>query len=167
MGALRRGACAVLLMAGVAHLPGAPLAPGEAFPDLEAFALEGSVPDTSQSRVVIVDFWASWCTPCRAAFPVLDEIQGEFGPRGVQVIAVSVDQNRGAMEMFLKKRPVSFAVVRDAAMKLVGRVDVPTMPTTFVLDASGRVRFMHSGFRGEETRAQLREQITRLLEEKS
>lgn len=164
---LRACVGAGLMLVGAIQAPAAPLAIGERFPDLGKYGLEGTLPDTSKARVVIVDFWASWCTPCRAAFPVLDGIQSEFGARGVQVVAISVDENRGAMEVFLKKRPVSFAVLRDAAMKLVGQVDVPTMPTTFVLDASGTVRFMHSGFRGEETRAELREQVTQLLEEQS
>lgn len=142
-----------------------PLAVGQAFPRFSDFALEGTVPNTTQAKVVVVDFWASWCTPCRAAFPVLDQMQAEFGPKGVQVIAVSVDQNRAAMEAFLKRSRVGFPVVRDAGMKLVGHVDVPTMPTTFVLDAKGVVRFVHAGFRADETPAQLREEITTLLEE--
>jgi len=146
-------------------LRAAPLAVGQAFPRFSDFVLEGTVPDTTQAKVVVVDFWASWCAPCRAAFPVLDQVQAEFGPKGVQVIAVSVDRNRAAMEAFLKRSPVGFAVVRDASMKLVGGIEVPTMPTTFVLDAKGVVRFVHSGFRADETPARLREEITTLLEE--
>ncbi len=140
---------------------------GQMFPKLADFSLEGTLPDTSSARVVVVDFWASWCTPCRAAFPVLDQIQSEFKAKGLYVIAVNVDQKRTAMDAFLKKQPVGFTIVRDANMALIERVAVPTMPTTFVLDARGTVRFIHSGFRGEETREKLRNEITLLLEEKS
>lgn len=144
-----------------------PIVAGQEFPALSDFALEGTLPDTNGARVVIVDFWASWCPPCRAAFPVLDAVQAEFGPKGVRVIAVSVDQSRAAMDTFLTKHPVSFAVVRDAGMKLVQRVDVPTMPTTFVLDGRGIVRAVHAGFEGDATRDRLHAQIAALLEEKS
>lgn len=140
---------------------------GQSFPTLTEHALEGVLPDTSGSKVVVVDFWASWCTPCRAAFPVLDEIQGELGPKGLQIIAVSVDQNRAAMDTFLKKRPVGFAVLRDARASLVKAVNVSTMPTTFVLDGAGVVRFVHAGFHGDQTRDALRAQIQALLEEQS
>lgn len=143
-----------------------PLAVGQPFPSLAEFGLEGAVPEVSGSKVTIVDFWASWCPPCRAAFPVLDAVQADFGAQGVRVVAVSVDQNRGAMQSFLKKHPVSFTVVRDADMKLVQRVDVPTMPTTFVLDGRGIVRFVHAGFEGDKTSERLRAEIKALLEEK-
>jgi thiol-disulfide isomerase/thioredoxin len=149
-----------------AAIQGEPLAAGQAFPALAEYGLEGTVPDTSGAKVVVVDFWASWCPPCRAAFPVLDAVQADFGAQGVRVIAVSVDQNRGAMDAFLKRNPVTFAVVRDAGMKLVQRVEVPTMPTTFVLDARGIVRFVHAGFEGDTTRDKLRAEIKTLLEEK-
>lgn len=155
----------VTIVAAIASSRAEPLAVGQGFPAPDEHGLEGTWPDTSGARVVVVDFWASWCPPCRAAFPVLDAVQAEFGPRGVRVVAVSVDQNRGAMEAFLKKHPVSFSVVRDAGMKLVQRVDVPTMPTTFVLDGRGVVRFVHAGFEGDATRDRLRGEIAALLEE--
>jgi len=167
-----RGVRAAILVAmcalcGSLPLRAASLAVGQPFPSLTDFALEGTPPETAAAKVVIVDFWASWCPPCRAAFPVLEAVQADFGAQGVQVIAVSVDQNRGAMEAFLKRHPVTFAVLRDAGQKLVQRVDVPTMPTTYVLDARGIVRFVHAGFDGDATRDRLRAEIASLLEEKS
>lgn len=159
-------ALSLMLMATAATTHAADtLAVGQQFPDLKGSALEGTLPDLSGAKVVIVDFWASWCAPCKASFPVYDQLQKEFGPKGVQVIAVNLDQNGKQMDAFLKKQPVSFAVVRDAQTKLVAQVKVPTMPTSFVLDAKGVVRFVHIGFHGEETRKLYVEQINQLLQE--
>jgi len=141
------------------------LAIGQPFPALAQQGLEGTLPDLPAAKVVIVDFWASWCAPCKASFPIYDSLQREFGAQGVQIVAVNVDQNSKQMEAFLKKQPVSFAVVRDAQAKLVAQVKVPTMPTSFVLDATGVVRFVHIGFHGEETRQLYVEQINQILQE--
>jgi thiol-disulfide isomerase/thioredoxin len=139
--------------------------PGDAFPALSDFSLEGEMPDLSGARVVIVDFWASWCGPCKASFPVYDELREEYEDKGLVILAVSVDQNAKAMEQFLKKMKPGFSVVRDADQKLVGRVAAPAMPTSFVLDADSTVRFVHLGFHGDRTRDTYREQIESLLSE--
>lgn len=141
------------------------LAAGQPFPALTEFSLEGTLPDLAGAKVVIVDFWASWCAPCKASFPVYDQLQKDYAGKGVYIIAVNVDQNDKQMAAFLKKQPVGFTVVRDAGAKLVARVKVPTMPTSFVVDAKGIVRFVHSGFHGEETRRRYVEQIDQLLQE--
>lgn len=139
--------------------------PGDTFPSLSDFSLEGEMPDLSEAKVVIVDFWASWCGPCKASFPVYDELREEYGDRGLVILAVSVDQNPKAMEQFLKKMKPGFSVVRDSGQKLVGRVAAPAMPTSFVLDAASTVRFVHLGFHGDRTRDTYREQIESLLSE--
>lgn len=157
---------------GLALLAAAPaaraadtLAAGQPFPVLKDFALEGTLPELAGAKVVIVDFWASWCAPCKASFPVYDQLQKDFGAKGVHIIAVNVDQNDKQMVAFLKKQPVSFSVVRDAQSKLVAQVKVPTMPTSFVIDAKGIVRFVHTGFHGDETRKRYVEEINQLLQE--
>jgi thiol-disulfide isomerase/thioredoxin len=141
------------------------IAAGQPFPALKDYALEGTLPDLSGAKVVIVDFWASWCAPCKASFPVYDQLQKDYAGKGVHIIAVNVDQNDKQMAAFLKKQPVSFTVVRDAQAKLVAQVKVPTMPTSFVIDAKGVVRFVHTGFHGEETRKLYIEEINQLLQE--
>jgi thiol-disulfide isomerase/thioredoxin len=125
------------------------------------------MPDLSSAKVVIVDFWASWCGPCKASFPVYDELREEYGDDGLVILAVSVDQNPKAMEKFLKRMKPGFTVVRDAGQKLVGRVAAPAMPTSFVLDAKSTVRFVHLGFHGATTRDEYRQQIETLLSEES
>ena len=141
----------------------APIKVGDLFPNLDKFRLEGKLPTPAKGKVVIVDFWASWCGPCKASFPVMEQLHKDYSPKGLVLIAVNVDDNSTAMNDFLRKHPVSFAVVRDAAKELVAIANVATMPTSFVLDGEGRVRFIHNGFLGEATRKEYIQQIDQLL----
>ena len=136
---------------------------GEAFPDLSGFKLEGKLPDTLKAKAVLVDFWASWCEPCKQSFPVMEDLHQRYGKDGLVIIAINVDESRADMEAFLKKNAVNFAVLRDAAQKLVERAGVATMPTSFLIDRGGKVRFLHNGYRGAETRKKYDEEIQSLL----
>ncbi len=138
---------------------------GDAMPDLTAVKLEGKPPDNLKGKVVLLDFWASWCDPCKASFPAMEELDKQYGPRGLVIVAVNVDENRADMEEFLKTHSVSFTVVRDAGQKLVAEAGIATMPSSFLVDQSGKVRFVHAGFHGEETRKQYRQEIESLLGE--
>jgi thiol-disulfide isomerase/thioredoxin len=150
------------LLAGTFLTAQAALKVGDALPDLASFNLEGKLPDTLKGKVVIVDFWASWCLPCAKSFPVLDELQKKYGDRLV-IVAVNVDEKAANMDDFLKKHPVSFTIVRDANQKLVAVVEPATMPTSFILDGEGKVRFLHNGFHGEDTRKEYLAEIDSLL----
>ncbi|HUL51220.1 MAG TPA: TlpA disulfide reductase family protein [Candidatus Nitrosotalea sp.] len=135
----------------------------DTFPELQKFELEGKVPDSLKGKVVLVDFCASWCAPCKASFPVMADLQKRYGDRGFVIIAVSVDEKRSAIDDFLKKNAVPFTVLRDVKQKLVEAASVASMPTSFLLDGEGRVRFIHNGFKGEETRKQYETEIEGLL----
>ena len=137
--------------------------PGDTFPDLAAFKLEGKVPDNTKGKVVLVDFWASWCEPCKQSFPVMQELHTRYADRGLVIIAVNVDENRPDMEAFLKKNAATFVVLRDAKQKLVEKTGIATMPSSFLLDREGKVRFTHTGFRGAETKKKYEEEIESLL----
>ena len=139
---------------------------GAPFPALETFGLEGTLPPT-EGRVVMIDFWATWCAPCKASFPAYSELQRELAGRGFVLLAVSVDKTRGPYEEFLKRFAPAFPTVRDGAQKLVAEVQVPAMPTSYLIDRKGVLRSVHSGFHGADTVRSLREEIVRLLEEKS
>ncbi|HEV2695734.1 MAG TPA: TlpA disulfide reductase family protein [Verrucomicrobiae bacterium] len=134
---------------------------GDTLPDLSSYSLEGKLPDT-KGKIVVVDFWASWCLPCAESFPVMDELQKKYGDRLV-VIAVNVDEKASNMDKFLQKHAVTFHVVRDAGQKLVATVSPETMPTSFILDGDGKVRFLHKGFHGEATRKEYISEIESLL----
>lgn len=150
-------ATALLITAGFA----APPKVGDTFPDLSKFGLEGALPDL-KGKVVIVDFFASWCEPCKESFPAMEELKQKYGDKLV-IIAVNVDKKKSDMEEFLKKHPATFTIVRDASNKLVNEVKIPTMPSSFVLDRSGKVHSFHRGFKGAETKKQYVDEIDALL----
>jgi thiol-disulfide isomerase/thioredoxin len=138
---------------------------GQPFPALAGHALEGTVPDCV-GQVVLVDFWATWCRPCKDSFPAYSELQREFAGRGFILLGVSIDKTAGPYAEFLQRYKPSFPTVRDGAQKLIAEVKVPTMPTSYLIDRKGIVRSVHTGFHGDATLKALREEITRLLEEK-
>jgi thiol-disulfide isomerase/thioredoxin len=100
-----------------------------------------------KGKVVWVDFWASWCAPCRRSFPWLNTMQRKYGNQGLQIIAVNVDKDRGLADQFLKETPAQFALRYDPAGKLAKQFKVQAMPSSFVLDASGKVLASHAGFK--------------------
>jgi thiol-disulfide isomerase/thioredoxin len=138
---------------------------GDSFPDLAAYKLEDVAPDI-KGKVVLVDFWASWCGPCKQSFPALDELQKKYGPQGFVIIAVNEDEKKSDMDDFKKQHPVSFTMVRDAGAdgkKLIDQVDVSAMPSSFLIDTTGKVRFAHTGYHGNETKQQYAHEIETLL----
>jgi thiol-disulfide isomerase/thioredoxin len=138
-------------------------AEGSALPDLTKFGLSGSVP-ALKGKVVYLDFWASWCGPCKSSFPVLSEWQRTFSKQGFTVLGVSVDETDEDMTRFLAKSPVAFPTVRDAGHKLVGAANVSTMPTSFLIDRKGVIRLVHNGFHKQDA-SLLQGKITALLNE--
>ena len=136
---------------------------GDAFPDLSSFKLEGKVPDALKGKVVMIDFWASWCEPCKQSFPAMEDLHHRFSDKGLVILAINVDENRSDMEDFLKKNAANFAVVRDAGHKLVAHAGIATIPSSFLIDREGKVRFVHTGYRGTETKKKYEEEIQSLL----
>src|SRR5512145_2476826 len=120
---------------------------GDTFPDLASFSLEGDLPTALKGKIVVVDFWASWCAPCKETFPLLEQLHFRFGRQGLVIVAVNEDKSRAAMTEFLDDHPVTFTVVRDAKKKLAATVNVPKLPTSYVLDRNGKVLFIESGAR--------------------
>jgi thiol-disulfide isomerase/thioredoxin len=123
------------------------------------------LPDSLKDKVVMIDFWASWCGPCKESFPTMNELSKKYSSQGLLIIAINVDERRADMETFLKNHPPSFLVVRDAAQALVDKTGINSMPSSFLLDRGGKVRFVHSGFHGDKTRKQYADEIESLLAE--
>src|SRR3954454_771597 len=115
-------------------------------------------------KVVYVDFWASWCVSCLASFTFMDQMQRELGPKGLQVVAVNLDQKPADAQRFLARHKVSFPIalgINEACAKQFG---VGAMPSTFLVDRTGRIRAVHSGFRPSEATA-IRGLVEKLLAE--
>lgn len=137
---------------------------GDKFPNLADFALEGELPKQLQGKLVIVDFWASWCGPCRGTFPLMEELHHRLEKRGLVIVAVNEDKSRAAMAEFLKQHPVSFTIVRDARKKLAATVNVALLPASYILDGNGTVVSIQSGERTLENRAAFSKLVEELLE---
>jgi thiol-disulfide isomerase/thioredoxin len=139
---------------------------GEKFPPLDGAGLAGAALPQTSGKVVLVDFWASWCAPCKASFPTYARLNSEFAPKGLVIVAVSVDEDAASYDSFVRRFAPSFFVARDAGQRLVREAQVPTMPTSYLQDREGRVRYVHAGFHGAETEQALRREIQFLLAER-
>jgi thiol-disulfide isomerase/thioredoxin len=119
-----------------------------------------------RGQVVYVDFWASWCAPCRVSFPMLDTLYRENGSRGFVVVGVNKDMSLEDAQKFLKKVPVTFPLVGDMKDAAAKAFDVKTMPSGYLIDRKGVVRKVHRGFTSE-TGAEIRAEVEALLKEPS
>lgn len=99
-----------------------------------------------RGQVVLLDFWASWCGPCRQSLPALEALRKEFGDAGFEVIAVNLDEKQQDGLDFLKKYPVTYPIVQDAPGRIARLYGVRTMPMSYLIDRQGVVRQVHQGF---------------------
>ena len=118
--------------------------------------------DGLRGQVVFVDFWASWCGPCRRSFPWMNEMQQKYGGKGFAIVAVNVDKKRSDADKFLAQIPATFPVVFDEAGTSPTAFGVKGMPSSYLIDARGNVAFVERGFL-EGSRAQLEDRIKVLL----
>jgi thiol-disulfide isomerase/thioredoxin len=116
-----------------------------------------------RAQATVVDFWATWCEPCRDQLPMLDRLQDEFRQQHVEVVAIAFDEDRAAIEEFLARIPVGFPVLWDkGGAGLAVKMEITRLPTTFLLDRNGVVRAVQAGFDKGGTEA-LERDLRRLL----
>lgn len=115
-----------------------------------------------RGRVVVVDFWASWCKPCRQSLPWLNELRARYRGQGLEIIGVNVDAQRADADRFMRDVPVDFQIIYDAQGTLAQQFGLQAMPSTFVYDRDGKLVHTLQGFR-EARRAQHESQIQTLL----
>jgi thiol-disulfide isomerase/thioredoxin len=119
-----------------------------------------------KGQVVMINFWASWCGPCRKEFPALDQIYTKYKPMGFTLVAINVESEKADAEKFLATTPASFPILFDPDNKVSGSYGVSAMPTTVLVDRQGRVRWLHRAYKpGDE--AKYIEQIRAALREKA
>lgn len=117
-----------------------------------------------QGKVVLLDFWASWCTPCREEMPYLDLLQKTYGREGFVVLAINIDnQPKNALE-FLKRHGIKLTPLWDEKKEVAAAYNLPAMPSAVLIDQRGVIRFIQSGFQVEDFQKYKRE-IEKLLRE--
>lgn len=115
-------------------------------------------------KVVYVDFWASWCGPCAKSFPFMNQLQSHADEQGLSIVAVNVDESVSDAEGFLANQPAMFPIVMDANQQCAKAFGVQAMPSTYLIDRKGIVRYVHLGFRESESNT-LKQQVEQLLQE--
>ena len=99
-----------------------------------------------QGQVVYLDFWASWCGPCRKSFPWMNEMQARYGKQGLIIIAVNVDKDQSLAKQFLKKHPAEFTIAFDPDGLAAKQFKVKGMPSSYLIDRDGHILSSHIGF---------------------
>ena len=115
-----------------------------------------------RGKIVIVDFWASWCAPCRESFPYYARLRERVGADKLEIVAVSVDQEREAAEAFVREHGPRFPALWDEGQRIVTAWAAPAMPTAYLVDRGGVVRLVHRGF-GSDTPAILDAAVRAML----
>lgn len=154
-------ACVVALVACTSAMA---VAVGGAAPAFALADVAGRTVTLAELRgqVVYVDFWASWCGPCRRTFPWMNAMTQKYGAQGFKVVAVNVDKKRADADRFLAQVPAQFTTVFDASGATPTAYDVKAMPSSLLVDATGRVVLVEEGF-SDDTAASLEARIRALL----
>jgi peroxiredoxin len=163
--AILLGQLAILL---TTSLPATALDAGDRAPDFDAPALsgEGSVGLSEfRGKIVYLDFWASWCAPCLKAIPEIEKIRSEFPSASFQILAVNLDRKKKKALRFLEKHPIGYPSASDPTGRLPDQFGLETMPTSYLIDAEGVIRYVHRGFKSGDG-STLRHEIRKLLETK-
>ena len=99
-----------------------------------------------KGKVVYLDFWASWCKPCRASFPWMNSLLSKYPADKFTVITINLDAEKSEMQRFLDKVPAKFDIYRDASGSIAEKFQLEAMPTSYLIDADGKVVSKHIGF---------------------
>ncbi|ARN21509.1 TlpA family protein disulfide reductase [Piscinibacter gummiphilus] len=146
-----------LLLAALVAFTGSAMAleAGQAAPALDVAGAKDPVSLSAlKGKVVYVDFWASWCAPCKQSFPWMNEMQAKYGNRGLQIVAVNVDAKREDADRFLAEVPANFVIGYDAKGDSPKRFQIKGMPSSVLVGPDGQVIKVHAGFRPDERKAQ-------------
>ncbi len=149
-------ACSVLSLSA-----GEPAKVGQSLPKLASLLPGATLPNMS-GKVVLVDFWASWCGPCKQSFPSLNRLHEKYGPKGLVIIGIGVDDEASKYQAFSGKMGAKFALAHDSTHQVANFFNPPSMPTSYMVDRKGTIRYIHTGFHGT-TEAEYTTEIEALL----
>jgi peroxiredoxin len=154
----------VVVLLLLAVFSSASMAEEKTAPDFTLPAHKGGTIQLSKLRgkVVYVDFWASWCGPCRRSFPWMNAMHKRYGAKGLVIVAVNLDREAALANKFLKELPPDFHVVFDPKGDVAKRYGIPGMPSSYIIGRNGRIQYSHAGFR-EANKADLESRIKTLL----
>ena len=128
-----------------------PVSASETAPAFKVPSAKGMVElDKLRGQVVYLDFWASWCTPCRKSFPWMNEMQHKYEKEGLTIVAVNLDKKRDLIDKFLKNTPADFTIAYDPGGQLAQTYKLVGMPTSYLIDRSGQIHETHVGFRKKD-----------------
>ncbi len=157
----------LLLLCALSQPCSAALTLGDAAPALRAPELGQAAPwdlVSLRGKVIYVDFWATWCAPCRVSLPLLNALRQELAAQGFEVVGVNVEQDTAAVERAVKTQALSYPVLHPVDAEVMQSWQVQAMPSALLIDRQGRVRRVYEGFRASEFAA-LRKEIEALLGE--
>lgn len=137
---------------------------GQAAPDFNSTTFSGQTINlaSQQGKVVYLDFWASWCAPCRKTLPWMSELQQKYAGQGLAVLAVNEDSKPLLAEAMIKEQQAGFTTVADTGGRIASAYALPAMPSSFLIDRQGRVHAVFRGFR-EGDELEIESQINKLL----
>ena len=137
---------------------------GQALPKLTDLLPDAKLPATS-GKVVLVDFWASWCAPCEASFPCMTRLHDKYSAKGLVIIGIGVDEEVANYKTFAAKQKVTFTLAYDGSHKAAAFFNPSTMPGSYLVDRKGKIRFIHKGFKKATTEPEYIKEIETLLVE--
>jgi peroxiredoxin len=155
----------VALLGGLLLAPRAEaLDAGGKAPELTLKDLSGKTISLSSlaGKVVILDFWATWCAPCREEMPELQKFYKKYNAQGLEVVGISVDKAPDGIKSFIDKLKVTFPVAHDDGHKVADKYSPPRMPSSYIIDRKGVVRYVHGGYRAGDA-AEFEKEIKELL----
>ena len=118
-----------------------------------------------RNQVVFVDFWASWCVPCRYSFPWMNEMQERYGKDGLKVIGINVDKDKAMAQKFLELIPATFDIAYDPEGEVADLYSLKVMPSSYLIDRDGNLVHAHKGFKTSDG-SRMETMIKKLIDEK-
>lgn len=160
----RRSLAAALLAAASPAFGQAPKDSAVRIAEIALRASDGQpvLPDAPKARATYIDFWASWCAPCKLSFPWMNQLHDQLAGQGLRIVAINLDRKDADAQRFLQQNPTRFPVAFDPGAELATRLNIQAMPTSLLVGADRSVLLTHRGFKLED-RAELEARLRAAL----